>query len=105
MTVIKRLNYPKEKFIGVLNQFESKKSGYLEQFKSLLPIEWLKIAADRETVETALFNGQTIIAHASSSELVLDIDKLCQHLLLEKNIDVKEKTGMFSWLKDYFSGS
>ncbi len=105
MTVIKRLNYPKEKFVGVLNQFESKKSGYLEQFKSLLPIEWLKIAADRETVETALFNGETIIAHASASEMVLDIDKLCQHLLLEKNIDIKEKTGMFSWLKNYFSGS
>lgn len=104
MTVIKRLNYPKEKFVGVINQYENSASEYLEQFKNIMNTAWLKVAADKENVAKALFNGQTIIAQASGSKAVIDIDNICQFLLSEKNAEVKEKTGMFTWLRDYFSG-
>lgn len=104
MTAIKRLNYPKEKFVGILNRFETSDKEYLEQYKNLFGIDWHKISDDKENFEQALFNGQTIIAQASSSKAVKDIDNFCQHLLSEKNAEVKEKTGMFTWLREYFSG-
>ena len=105
MAVINRLNYPKEKLLGVLNKFSPGSEVYLEQFKAILPVPWMKISHDQKNVEEAVYNGKSVKETAGTSPVVKEIAEIYNRLTAEKTAEIKEKTGVFSWLKDFFSNN
>lgn len=102
MKALSRLNYPKEKFHGILNRFKSVDTEYLSVFRSTVEGDWFTVASDPEATENALNSEKFISEVAANEKITKDLKIIASHIAGEEK-EVMEKGGIFSWLGKMFS--
>ncbi|MBU1107957.1 MAG: cyclic nucleotide-binding domain-containing protein [Candidatus Riflebacteria bacterium] len=102
MIAISRLNYPKEKFLGIANRYSESQKEYLENLRAILPCKWHTIAHADEEFAEALLKGNPVWQVAYGSRAAKDLDAIC-HELLGKAPQTLGKGGVFSRIKSWFT--
>ena len=102
LRAINKLNYPDEKFLGILNQAHKSKVEYYREYQKLLTVPWFSVREDRKLTEEAFFHGKAIVEQDPDSELVHDLEKILLKISGETMSNI-EKGGIFSWIKSFFS--
>ena len=102
MNAVSRLNYPREKFHGILNLFDPEEHrDSLTQFQKILPCDWFTIGRDDIGVERAILHGRAVQAESTDSPFWKDLAKMVAHIVGEHE-QPTERGGIFSRLKTFF---
>lgn len=102
MTAVSRLNYPKEKFHGILNKFKPANTDYLEIYKKTLNCNWFEVAHDEEAIDNAIGYEKFLSDVAANSQIVKDLNHIAMHITGEESQAIN-KGGIFSWLSSIFA--
>ncbi|PKL49989.1 MAG: hypothetical protein CVV42_04835 [Candidatus Riflebacteria bacterium HGW-Riflebacteria-2] len=104
LMAISRLDYPKEKFLGVVNEYAASQVEYLDNLKSIMPCRWLTIARADAAFSEALLKGAPVWQIDPSCPGSKDLQELCKQIL-GKAPQTQEKGGVFTRIKSWFAGA
>lgn len=102
LATLQRLNYPVDKFLCILNKFNSEQADYLNNYRKLMPYKWATVAEAFKLFHEAEIRGVPIWDIDPNCEAVKDIQAFCSQILGRP--PVTEKGGIFSRIKSMFAG-
>lgn len=104
MMAISRLDYPAEKYQGVVNFYSDAHAEYLENLKSIIPCRWHSIAQADNLFSDSLLKGIPIWQVDAASRAAKEMQAFCQQIL-GKAPQTQDKGGMFGRIKSWFAGA
>ncbi len=104
VTAISRLDYPPEKFFGVVNYYNDSQAEYLESLKGILPGRWHTIARSDDAFFQALLRGAPVWQVDPACPASKNLQDLCKQIL-GKAPQTQEKGGVFTRIKSWFAGA
>ncbi|NCB39113.1 MAG: cyclic nucleotide-binding domain-containing protein [Erysipelotrichia bacterium] len=102
LVAIERLNYPKEKFMGLLNKFSEEQGEYLENYRKIMPHKWMTLAYNSKVFQQAMLKGYPVWQIDSAAAVAKDMQAFCQQIL-GKTPQSAEKGGIFGRIKSMFA--
>lgn len=102
MGAMGRLNYPQEKFHGILNKFKPVDYDFLKVYKETVNGDWFTVVADQESTEKAIREEKFLSGVAPKENIVKNIEHIALHIAGEDKENM-EKGGIFSWLGKIFT--
>lgn len=101
LATLQRLNYPKEKFVCLLNKYLPEQEEYLESYRKLMPFKWQTIAYSQKVFHEAKLRGVPIWEIDSNCDASRNIGEFCEGIAGKPQ--TKEKGGIFSRIKSMFA--
>jgi MinD-like ATPase involved in chromosome partitioning or flagellar assembly len=103
--LFERLNFTRERFIGVCNAVATGGEEFLDEFKKVVRSPVFTIPYEPDTFQKSEFHGVPAALHHPNSLGVKAIQTLVEHLLgKEKGEPQKRQGGIFGRLKSFFAG-
>ena len=103
MKVLARLDYPKEKFLSLVNRLRPDQADFVKEFEKLVPENTYKISENIPLAQSAQLSGTPWTIQEPESNLARDLNPLIDSLL-GKTKQKMERGGIFSRLKSIFAG-
>jgi len=101
---VSRLDYPPEKFMGVVNEYTTAQAEYLDNLKSIIPCKWHTIARADEAFAEAQLKGNAVWQIDPASPGSKNMQELCRQILGQAP-QTQEKGGVFTRIKSWFAGA
>ncbi|EKD83948.1 MAG: hypothetical protein ACD_39C00340G0001 [uncultured bacterium] len=104
MLAVSRLDYPAEKYLGVVNFYSDSQAEYLDNLRTIIPGRWHTIARADAAFSEALLRGIPVWHVDPQIRAVNDLQQLCRQIL-GKAPHTQDKGGVFSRIKSWFAVS
>ncbi len=101
MKALGRLNYPKEKFHGILNKFDAASADYFDLYQKTMNCDWFKVAYDAEAIGKSSNYDKFLSDVAPDAQIVKNLEHIAAHITGEEKHAIN-KGGIFSWLGSIF---
>jgi MinD-like ATPase involved in chromosome partitioning or flagellar assembly len=104
--LFERLNFNRDRFIGVCNAYAPGGEEFFEEFKKVVRSPVFPVPYETETFCASEFHGSPAALRVPSSPGVKAIEKVVEHLLGKDKVEPKHRQdGIFGRLKSFFAGA
>lgn len=103
LATLERLNYPKEKFLGLFNKHTPERKEYLDNYRKMMPYKWLAVAEAGEAFLEAQLRGVPVWDVNPQCHAAKNMQAFCEQVV-GRAPQNPEKGGIFSRLKAIFAG-